>query len=136
MTYTLGIIKPGAVARGYAGAIIKQIKEAGFTIKKQENRRMTLGEAKRLYAAHKDRPFYQHYCRYMSSTPVVIMLLAEEDAVTNLRKIMGATNPAEADDNTIRSKYGISIEENAIHGSDSEGSAEREIGYFFGDESK
>ncbi len=132
MKYTLAIIKPGALLRDHAQGIMDQIEAAGFSIDMKITRQMTLEEAKNLYIEHKERSFYDEYCTYMSSGPVVIMKLAKENAVKDFRDLMGSTDPKNAESGTIRERFGISLEENAIHGSDSEKSAERELAFFFG----
>ncbi|MEM9737703.1 MAG: nucleoside-diphosphate kinase [Bacteroidota bacterium] len=130
--YTLGIIKPNTVALGQADEIIKIIEQAGFNIEAMQNRRLTLIEVEKLYAFHKGSSFYKEYCEYMSSSPVVLMKLAKNDAVAGFRKLIGATNPTDAAVGTIRRQFGTSIEDNVIHGSDSNENAAKEIQFFFG----
>ena len=128
---TLSIIKPDAVAASKVGAILKRFEEAGLRIVAMKMKQLSESDAEGFYAEHKDRPFFKHLVKFMTSGPVVIQVLVGEDAVSVNRKLMGATNPAEAETGTIRSDFASSIDANAVHGSDSQFSAEREIAYFF-----
>ena len=128
---TFSIIKPDAVRKGYAGAILAEIEKAGFQIIAIKKQSISKEEAKAFYAVHRERPFFDSLASFMSSGPIVLMVLEKENAIADLRKLMGATNPANAEDGTIRKKFAGSIEENAIHGSDGEETAAFEIGYWF-----
>ncbi|MEZ5936654.1 MAG: nucleoside-diphosphate kinase [Hyphomonadaceae bacterium] len=128
---TLSIIKPDATARNITGAINKVFEEAGLRIVAQKRVRMTRAQAEGFYAEHKARPFFGELVDFMISAPVVLQVLEGEDAVALHRKVMGETNPEKAADGTVRKMFAQSIGENSVHGSDSEASAEREIGYFF-----
>ena len=128
---TLSIIKPDAVERN----LVEEIKEIffknNFTIKESKKIHITKDEASEFYKVHQSKPFYNDLCVYLSSGPIVVMILERESAVTANRKLMGATNPKEAEDNTIRKLYGISIDKNSVHGSDSLDNAKKEIDFFF-----
>ncbi|MFL2875920.1 MAG: nucleoside-diphosphate kinase [Pelagibacterales bacterium MED-G43] len=128
---TLSIIKPDAVERN----LVEEIKEIffknNFTIKESKKIHITKDEASEFYKVHQSKPFYNDLCAYLSSGPIVVMILERESAVTANRKLMGATNPKEAEDNTIRKLYGISIDKNSVHGSDSLDNAKKEIDFFF-----
>lgn len=128
-TYTM--IKPDAVEAGNTGAIIKMIEEAGFRIVAIKKTLMTSERAGQFYAVHSERPFYNGLCKYMSSGPIVPMILEKENAVADFRKLIGATNPAQAEEGTIRKLFATSIEANAIHGSDSDENAAIESSFFF-----
>ncbi|GAB4398479.1 MAG: nucleoside-diphosphate kinase [Microscillaceae bacterium] len=128
---TFTMIKPDAVAAGYTGAIIKMIEEAGFRIVAMKETKMSPEMAGKFYEVHKERPFYKDLCAYMSSGPIVPMILEKENAVEEFRKLIGATNPANAAPGTIRKLYAKSIEANAIHGSDSDENAVIESHFFF-----
>ncbi|MDO1448353.1 nucleoside-diphosphate kinase [Rhodocytophaga aerolata] len=128
---TFTMIKPDAVADGNTGAIIKMIEEAGFRIVAMKKTRLTEERAGQFYEVHKERGFYQDLVRYMSSGAIVPMILEKENAVADFRKLIGATNPANAEEGTIRKKFAKSIEANAIHGSDSDENAEIEGNFFF-----
>lgn len=128
---TLAIIKPDAMAAGFDDAIIEHIKKNGFTIIKQEVKSLSQQEAEGFYAEHKERPFFPELVTFMTSGPVTILVLEKEGAIKAWRDLMGATNPAEAAEGTIRKMFGASKGENATHGSDSVTSAAREIKYFF-----
>ncbi len=128
-TYTM--IKPDAVAAGNTGAIIKMIEEAGFRIVAMKMTQMTPDIAGKFYEVHKERPFYADLCSYMSSGPIVPMILEKENAVEDFRKLIGATNPADAAPGTVRKLFAKSIEANAIHGSDSDENAAIEGAFFF-----
>ncbi|MCX6214767.1 nucleoside-diphosphate kinase [Spirosoma sp.] len=128
---TFTMIKPDAVADGHTGAIIKMIEEAGFRIVAIKKTGLTNERAGQFYAVHSERPFYQGLCDYMSSGAIVPMILEKENAVADFRKLIGATNPAQAEEGTIRKLYAKSIESNAIHGSDSDENAAIEGSFFF-----
>ena len=129
LTFTM--IKPDAVAAGYTGAIIKMIEEAGFRIVAIKKTQLTPERAGQFYAVHRERPFYNDLRTYMSSGAIVPMILEKENAVADFRKLIGATNPAQAEEGTIRKLYAKSIEANAIHGSDSDENADIEGRFFF-----
>ncbi len=128
---TLTIIKPDSVEKGNVGAIIAHLEREGFRIVAARMTRLSEAQAREFYAVHRERPFYDDLVAYMTSGPVWPMVLERENAVAYLREVMGATNPAEAAEGTIRALYGESIERNAIHGSDSPENAAREIAFFF-----
>lgn len=132
MERTLAIIKPDAVGRRLAGAIITRIEEAGFDIRALEQVRLTRAEAEGFYAVHRERPFFQSLTAFMSSGPAVVMVLEAPDAIKRWRDLMGATDPAKAPEGSLRRLFGSSIERNATHGSDAPETAAYEIGYFFG----
>jgi nucleoside-diphosphate kinase len=128
---TFSIIKPDAVRKGYTGAILAEIEKAGFQIASIRRQSISKEQAKGFYAVHAARPFFDSLTTFMSSGPIVLMVLEKDNAIADLRKLMGATNPANADEGTIRKKFAESIEFNAIHGSDAEDTAAFEIGYWF-----
>ena len=128
---TFSIIKPDAVRRNLTGKINTMLEEAGFKIVAQKMLHMSLEKAQGFYIVHKERPFFADLTEYMSSGSVVVQVLEKENAVEDYRKIMGATDPKKADSNTIRSRYGLSVGENSVHGSDSLENAKIEINYFF-----
>ena len=128
---TFTMIKPDAVQDGNSGAIIKMIEEAGFRIVALKKTQLTPANAGAFYAVHKERPFYNDLCKYMSSGAIVPMILEKENAVADFRTLIGATNPANADEGTIRKLFAKSIEQNAIHGSDSDENAAIEGSFFF-----
>ena len=128
---TLSIIKPDAVKNGYTGAILAEIEKAGFRIVSIRKQAISKEQAKGFYYVHAQRPFFEGLCEFMSSGPLFLMVLEKDNAIADLRKLMGATNPANADEGTIRKKYAGSIQENAIHGSDAEETAAFEISYWF-----
>ena len=128
---TFSIVKPDAVRKGFTGAILAEIERAGFQIVAIKRQSVSKAQAKGFYAVHAGKPFFDGLCDFISSGPLVLMVLEKENAIADLRKLMGATNPAQADEGTIRKKYAASIGENAIHGSDAEETAAFEIGYFF-----
>ncbi len=130
---TFTMIKPDAVADGNIGGITKMIQDAGFTINAMKLTKLSEEVAGKFYAVHKDRPFYKDLCAYMSSGPIVAMILTRDNAVTEFRKLIGATNPADAEEGTIRKIYAKSIEANAVHGSDSDDNAAIEGSFFFSD---
>ena len=131
VTRTFSIIKPDATARNLTGAINAKLEAAGLAVVAQKRLLMTKAQAEAFYAVHKERPFFEELTTFMSSGPVVVQVLEGEDAVARNREVMGATNPAEAADGTIRKEFALSIGENSVHGSDSEENAAVEIAYFF-----
>jgi nucleoside-diphosphate kinase len=128
---TFSIVKPDAVRKGFTGAILAEIEKAGFQIVSIKKQSISKEQAKGFYAVHAARPFFEGLCEFMSSGPLVLMVLEKDNAIADLRKLMGATNPANAEEGTIRKKFAGSIQENAIHGSDAEDTAAFEIGYWF-----
>jgi len=128
---TFGIIKPDAVRAGKIGYILQRIVDDGFNIRALKMLHMTLKEAEGFYEVHRGRPFFQGLTEFMSSAPCVVIVLEREGAVKAWRYLMGATDPAKADDRTLRKEFGASVGENAVHGSDSEENAAMEISYFF-----
>ena len=128
---TFSIIKPDAVRKGHTGAILAEIEKAGFKVVSIKKMSLTEEQAQGFYHVHAARPFFVDLTKFMASGPIFPMVLEKENAIADLRKLMGATNPANADDGTIRKLFAASIEENAIHGSDAEDTAAFEIGYFF-----
>ncbi len=131
MQRTFSIIKPDAVRKGYTGGILAMIDAAGFRIVAIKKISISKQQGAGFYAVHAARPFFDSLTTFMSSGPVYAMVLEKENAIADLRKLMGATNPANADAGTVRKQFAASIEENAIHGSDAEDTASFEIGYFF-----
>jgi nucleoside-diphosphate kinase len=131
MERTLAIIKPDAVARKFAGDILKRIETAGLRLCALKLMHLTSAQAQLFYEVHKDRPFYGSLCSYMSSGPVVVAVLAGDGAIARWRELMGATDPAKAAAGTIRKDFGIDVEKNGAHGSDADETAAREIGFFF-----
>ena len=125
------MIKPDATEAGYTGAIIKMIEEAGFRLVAMKKTLLTPERAGEFYAVHKERGFYGELCQYMSSGPITAIILEKENAVADFRKLIGATNPANAEEGTIRKLYAKSIEANAVHGSDSDENAAIEGSFFF-----
>ena len=130
---TLSIIKPDAVERNLEGEIKEMFKNNGFLIVKEKKIQIEKTEAEKFYKIHETKPFYSDLCDYLSSGPIVVMVLKKENAVKGNRELMGATNPKDAEDGTIRKKYGISIDKNSVHGSDSVDNAKIEIDFFFKD---
>ena len=130
---TLSIIKPDAVERNLENEIKKMFIENGFKIIKEKKIQIEKSEAETFYKVHETKPFYNDLCAYLSSGPIVVMILEKENAVLGNRDLMGATNPKDAKDGTIRKKYGISIDKNSVHGSDSIENAKIEIDFFFRD---
>ena len=128
---TLSIIKPDAVEKHTAGAIIALLEKEGFVIKAMKRIHLTRSEAEGFYAEHKARGFFDELVTFMSRSPIIVMALEREDAVAKYREVIGATNPANAAEGTVRKLYGASVGENAVHGSDAVTTAAREIGYFF-----
>ena len=130
---TLSIIKPDAVERNLDNEIKQMFIKYGFNIFKEKKIQIEKSEAERFYKVHETKPFYSDLCTYLSSGPIVAMILEKKNAVADNRKLMGATNPKDAEDGTIRKKYGISIDKNSVHGSDSVENAKIEIDFFFKD---
>ena len=130
---TLSIIKPDAVERSLDNEIKQMFIKNGFNIFKEKKIQIEKSEAEKFYKVHETKPFYSDLCSYLSSGPIVAMILEKENAVVDNRKLMGATNPKDAEEGTIRKKYGISIDKNSVHGSDSVENAKIEIDFFFKD---
>jgi nucleoside-diphosphate kinase len=128
---TFSIVKPDAVRKNLTGAILTAIDKAGFRIVAIKKESITKRQAEGFYAVHRGKPFFDGLTDFMSSGPLVLVVLEKENAIADLRKLMGATNPANAEDGTLRKKFAASIQENAIHGSDGEDTAAFEIGYWF-----
>ena len=133
MEETLSIIKQDAVERNLEKKIKKKFIENNFEIVKEKKVKLEKKDAENFYKVHETKPFYNELCNYLSSGPVVVMVLKKVNAIADNRKIMGATNPADAQDGTIRKEFGISIDKNSVHGSDSKENAEKEISFFFKD---
>ncbi|MBT5484130.1 nucleoside-diphosphate kinase [Gammaproteobacteria bacterium] len=131
---TLSIIKPDAVGKNVIGEIVSRFEKGGLRVVGMKMLQLDDESAGGFYAEHKERPFFPDLIEFMTSGPVVVQVLEGENAIARNRELMGATNPAEADAGTIRADFAVSIDANAVHGSDSPSSAEREIGYFFKDE--
>ena len=130
---TLSIIKPDAVERNLENEIKEIFKNNGFSILKEKKIQIEKSEAEKFYKVHETKPFYNDLCSYLSSGPIVVMVLEKENAILANRELMGATNPNDAKEGTIRKKYGISIDKNSVHGSDSVENAKIEIDFFFKD---
>ena len=130
---TLSIIKPDAVERNLENEIKEMFKNNGFNILKEKKIQIEKSEAEKFYKVHETKPFYNDLCAYLSSGPILVMVLQKENAVKGNRELMGATNPKDAEEGTIRKKYGISIDKNSVHGSDSVDNARIEIDFFFKD---
>ncbi len=128
---TFSIIKPDATKRNLTGAIIAKLEGAGLRIVAQKRIQLTLQQAQTFYGVHKERPFFDELCEFMISEPIVVQVLEGEDAIAKNREVMGATNPEEAAEGTIRKEYALSIGENSVHGSDGADTAKEEIAYFF-----
>jgi nucleoside-diphosphate kinase len=128
---TFSIIKPDAVRKGFTGAILAEINQNGFQIVAIKKQSISVEQAKGFYYVHRERPFFGELTEFMSSGPLILLVLERENAIAELRKLMGATNPANADPGTLRKKFAGSVQENAIHGSDAEDTAAFEIGYWF-----
>ena len=128
---TLSIVKPDAVERNLENKIKSFFKEKNLKILKNKKVHITKEEAAEFYKVHQTKPFYQNLCNYLSSGPVVVMVLEGDEAVSKYRQIMGATDPLKAEEGTLRKMYGLSIDKNSVHGSDSAESAKTEIGFFF-----
>ena len=129
---TFAIIKPDAVAKGHTGAILSMIEQNGFRIIGMKMQRISKNEAEAFYAVHKERPFFGGLVTFMTEGPVVLMVLEREDAIAKWRELMGATNPANAAEGTIRKRFAENIERNSVHGSDAPETATQEIPFFFG----
>ena len=128
---TFNIIKPDAFEASYTGPIIEKIEEAGFKILNMRLERLDQNRAGKFYEVHNDKPFLERLCNYMCSGPIVVMELEKSNAVEDFRKLIGATNPENAEKGTIRNQFALNIQENSVHGSDSEENAKIEIDYFF-----
>jgi nucleoside-diphosphate kinase len=128
---TLSILKPDAVEKNHAGAILARLESEGFVVRAMKRIHLSRAEAEGFYAEHRGRGFFDELCTFMSRSPIIIMALEREDAVAKYREVIGATNPANAAEGTIRKLFAASVGENAVHGSDKLESAVREIGYFF-----
>jgi len=128
---TFAIIKPDAVSAGLTGPIIQEIEKSGFTIAALKKLHLTKAQAQGFYHVHRERPFFNDLTDFMSQGPCLVMVLAAQGAIPKWRELMGATNPAEAAEGTLRARFGTNIERNAVHGSDAPETAEFEIGYFF-----
>ena len=128
---TLSIIKPDAVERNLQETIKKNFLENGFTVKDEKKIHISKTEAEEFYKVHQSKPFYEELCNYLSSGPIVVMILEGENAVSKNRQIMGATDPKKAEDGTLRKMYGLSIDKNSVHGSDSVENGKIEINFFF-----
>ena len=133
MEQTLSIIKPDAVERNLEDEIKQMFLEKGFKIIKEKKIQIEKTEAELFYQVHQTKPFYNDLCTYLSSGPIVVMIIEKENAIKENRNLMGATNPKDAEVGTIRKKYGISIDKNSVHGSDSVENAKKEIDFFFKD---
>jgi nucleoside-diphosphate kinase len=134
VTRTFSIIKPDATRRNLNGSVTKMLEETGLRVVASKRIRMSRDQAEGFYGVHRERPFFNDLCTFMTSGPVVVQVLEGENAVQRNREIMGATNPANADDGTIRKAYAESIEANSVHGSDSDENAAIEIAFFFTDD--
>ena len=130
---TLSIIKPDAVERNLSEEIKSEFKKNGFNILKEKKIKLEKSDAEKFYKVHQTKSFYNDLCDYLSSGPIVVMILESENAVADNRKLMGATDPKNAESGTLRKKYGISIDKNSVHGSDSVENAKIEINFFFND---
>ena len=130
---TLSIIKPDAVERSLENEIKEMFRNKGFSIMSEKKIQIEKSEAEKFYKVHETKPFYNDLCSYLSSGPIVVLILEKENAVLANRELMGATNPNDAEEGTIRKKYGISIDKNSVHGSDSVENAKIEIDFFFKD---
>lgn len=128
---TLSIIKPDATRRNLTGRINSMLEDAGLRIVAQKRLQLNLGQAERFYDVHRDRPFFGELCEFMTSGPVIVQVLEGEGAIAVNRRVMGATNPTEADDGTIRREIAVSLTENSVHGSDGPETAAEEIAFFF-----
>ena len=131
MEMTFSIIKPDATKRNITGGINKIIEENNLKIVAQKKIKMTINQAKEFYSIHSDKPFFNDLIDFMTSEPVVLQVLYGNNAIENYRKVMGATNPENAEVGTIRKSYGLNVQENSVHGSDSKENAEKEISFFF-----
>ena len=131
MNRTFTMIKPDATSKGYTGAILDKIIKAGFSVKAMKWTKLTVEQAGQFYEVHKERPFYGELVAFMSSGPIVAAILEKDNAVADFRKLIGATNPAQAEEGTIRKNFAASMGENAVHGSDSDENAQIEGNFFF-----
>ena len=131
MSRTFSIIKPDATKRNITGSINKIIEDSGFKIVAQKRIQLSVNQAKEFYSVHSDKPFFNDLIEFMTSEPVVLQVLYGNNAIENYRKVMGATNPENAEIGTIRKSYGLNIQENSVHGSDSKENAQKEISFFF-----
>lgn len=132
MSMTFGMIKPDAVERGLSGKILDRIEAEGFRIRGLKKVQLQMDDARAFYAVHAERPFYSELCEFMSRSPIMVFVLeADDDAVIKWRDLMGATNPADATEGTLRKEFALSIGENSVHGSDSDENAATEIAFFF-----
>jgi nucleoside-diphosphate kinase len=134
MANTLGIIKPDAVRRKLIGKIIEKIEGSGLIIRGLKVLKLSREQAERFYAVHEEKPFYRSLVEFMTSGPIVVMVIGGHGSIERWREVMGATDPAKAKYNTIRREYGTSIEKNVVHGSDSEATAKMEVAFFFKDD--
>jgi nucleoside-diphosphate kinase len=134
MANTLGIIKPDAVRRRLVGRIIHRIEQAGLILRGMKVLRLSPEQARRFYAVHENKPFYKSLVEFMTSGPIVVMVIGGHRSIERWRELMGATDPAKANYNTIRREFGTSIERNVVHGSDSPETARVEVGFFFSDD--
>jgi nucleoside-diphosphate kinase len=130
---TLSIIKPDGTMRNLTGEINAMIESAGFKIIAQKRIKLTLEQARRFYFIHKEKPFYDDLCEFLSSAPVVVQVLEKENGIVDYRELMGTTNPVNASEGTIRNKFAISVDQNTVHGSDAPETASEEIRFFFSD---
>jgi nucleoside-diphosphate kinase len=128
---TLSILKPDITKRNLTGEVNTMLESAGFRIVAQKKVKLTLSQAREFYAVHKEKPFYDDLCEFLSSAPVVVQVLEKGNAISDYRELMGATNPVSAAEGTIRSRFGISVDQNSVHGSDSPETAAEEIKFFF-----
>ena len=131
MDKTFSIIKPDATKRNITGSINKVIEDSGLRIIAQKRIKLTTDQAENFYSVHKDKPFFNDLIKYMTSEPVIVQVLSGENCVEKYRSVMGATNPEDADEGTIRKLFALNIQENSVHGSDSQENAKIEIGFFF-----
>lgn len=129
---TLSIIKPDAVKADYSDSINLMIENCGLKILEQKTLTLSKEQARKFYLVHFDKPFYDELCKFMTSGPIIVQMLEGDNAIEIYRKVMGSTDPKKADDGTIRKKFAKSIQENAVHGSDSKDNAEKELKFFFG----
>jgi nucleoside-diphosphate kinase len=134
MANTLGIIKPDGVRRKLVGTVINRIENAGLILRGMKVLKLSKNDAQRFYAVHEGKPFYKALVEFMSSGPIVVMVIGGHGAIERWRELMGATDPAKAKYNTIRREYATSIEKNIVHGSDSEATAKAEVAFFFNDD--
>ena len=130
---TFSIIKPDATKRNLTGEINSMIEAAGFRIVAQKRIKLTIDQAKKFYEVHSEKPFYNDLCEFLSSDSIIVQVLEKENAIADYRKLMGSTNPANADAGTIRNKFALSIDQNSVHGSDASETAANEIKFFFSD---